>query len=156
MDTLEVVEEPAGGLWKIATTEEAEAWASAGELRGSALDAADGFFHFSDAAMVKSVARLFFKGVAGLTLLHIASPASSLAPTVLWVADDASNEQEAVAPRTVVVRLSPDGCAHVFTPAAAAAGEAPMQPLPWDAVTERFGLPLGTDGESHVFPPEAA
>lgn len=46
---------------------------AAGVFKGSAVDARDGFIHFSDAAQAQETARLHFKGACDLVLLSVES-----------------------------------------------------------------------------------
>eukprot|EP00854_Cymbomonas_tetramitiformis_P009984 gene9984-11820_t len=58
-------------IWKIALNDEYSQWAASGKLTGTILDNTDGFFHASDALMVRHVAQQFFQGNSDITLLQI-------------------------------------------------------------------------------------
>ena len=60
-------------------------WAEAkrtGSFKGSPVDVADGFIHFSTAAQVHDTARRHFSGVPDLLL--VAVPASALGDAIKW------------------------------------------------------------------------
>jgi len=66
---------------------DAAAWRAAqaaGAFSGSAVDARDGFIHFSDAAQAQETARLHFQGAADLVLLTV--DADALGPGLQWEA----------------------------------------------------------------------
>jgi uncharacterized protein (DUF952 family) len=64
---------------------DAESWTealAAGVFEGSAVDAKDGFIHFSDAAQAQETARLYFNSHANLLLLTI--DADQLGAALKW------------------------------------------------------------------------
>jgi uncharacterized protein (DUF952 family) len=60
-----------GVIYKLLTTAEWEAAREAGEFRGSAVDLADGYVHFSSAEQVVETAQRYFEGQRGLTMLGV-------------------------------------------------------------------------------------
>lgn len=69
-------------IYKLLPTREWETAEAAGVFTGSAVDAADGFIHFSTAAQVEDTARRHFAGQAGLSLLAVATDA--LGDSLRW------------------------------------------------------------------------
>ena len=97
----------------------------AGEYRGSADDARDGFLHFSTAAQVRASAAKHRAGERHLWL--IAADTAALGAALRW--EPAAGGQR------------PGLFPHLYGP------------LPLAAVRTAVPLPLGPDGH-HVFPPE--
>jgi uncharacterized protein (DUF952 family) len=58
-------------IYKLLETVEWESAREVGEFRGSAVDLADGYIHFSDAGQVVETARRYFDGRHGLTMLEV-------------------------------------------------------------------------------------
>jgi uncharacterized protein (DUF952 family) len=58
-------------IYKLLTTAQWRAAEAAGEFRGSEVDLADGFVHFSAGEQVVETARRYFTGVPDLTLLAV-------------------------------------------------------------------------------------
>ena len=58
-------------IYKLLETVEWESAREVGEFRGSAVDLADGYIHFSDAGQVVETARRYFDGRRGLTMLGV-------------------------------------------------------------------------------------
>ncbi len=69
-------------IYKICTEAEWTAATSAGEFTGSAVDAADGYIHFSTADQVADTAARHFAGRPGLLL--VAVRAETLGAALLW------------------------------------------------------------------------
>ena len=69
-------------IYKLLDAASWEAARAAGVFTGSAVDARDGFIHFSDAAQAQETARLHFKGQSGLMLLTI--DADQLGEALKW------------------------------------------------------------------------
>lgn len=58
-------------IYKLLTTAEWEAAREAGVFRGSTVDLADGYVHFSTAGQVVETATRYFDGQRGLTMLGV-------------------------------------------------------------------------------------
>ena len=58
-------------IYKVLTVAEWRGAQAAGEFRGSAVDLADGFVHFSTAGQVVETAARYFAGQTGLALLTV-------------------------------------------------------------------------------------
>jgi uncharacterized protein (DUF952 family) len=58
-------------IYKLLATDEWRAAKALGEYRGSAVDLADGFVHFSTGEQVVATAALYFDGRTGLTMLTV-------------------------------------------------------------------------------------
>ncbi|MBS0408914.1 MAG: DUF952 domain-containing protein [Proteobacteria bacterium] len=69
-------------IYKILPRAEWEAAQAAGEFRGSAVDLADGFIHFSAADQARETARRYFAGQADLYVL--VAEAEALGPALKW------------------------------------------------------------------------
>lgn len=69
-------------IYKLLDAPSWEAARTAGVFTGSAVDARDGFIHFSDAAQAQETARLHFKGQSGLVLLTV--DAGQLGEALKW------------------------------------------------------------------------
>jgi uncharacterized protein (DUF952 family) len=69
-------------IYKILPQAEWEAALAVGRYAGSALDAADGFMHFSTAAQAPETARRHFAGEAGLVVLAL--EADDLGAALRW------------------------------------------------------------------------
>lgn len=139
MPPLAEIAAPPSGTWKLCTKGDYETWAQAGEVLGSELDRKDGFFHASDAAMVKDVARHFFKGRDDVVLLRL--DPDKLAPGGARFLEDRAEVPGARPPHgTADVRVTSNGCQHIFV-------SDPAKSFPLAAVAARFDLPVGPDGE---------
>ncbi|WP_165184471.1 DUF952 domain-containing protein [Caulobacter soli] len=71
-------------IYKILPKTEWDAARAAGAFKGSAVDLADGFIHFSGHDTAQRTAELYFKGQAGLVLLTV--EADDLGETLKWEA----------------------------------------------------------------------
>ena len=69
-------------IYKLLDAPSWEAARAAGVFSGSAVDARDGFIHFSDAGQAPDTARLHFKGQSGLVLLTV--DADQLGEALKW------------------------------------------------------------------------
>jgi uncharacterized protein (DUF952 family) len=69
-------------IYKLLEAASWDAARAAGVFTGSAVDARDGFIHFSDAAQAQETARLHFKGKSGLVLLTV--DADQLGEALKW------------------------------------------------------------------------
>src|SRR5215216_2723480 len=69
-------------IYKILRREEWQAAQRAGQFSGSAVDARDGFIHFSTGAQAQETARLHFRNVADLVVLEV--NAEALGPALAW------------------------------------------------------------------------
>ena len=69
-------------IYKILGRAEWAAAATAGCYEGSAVDARDGFIHFSTAAQAPETARRHFAGQADLVILEL--EAADLGPALVW------------------------------------------------------------------------
>lgn len=58
-------------VYKIASQEDWSAAAAAGELKGTAVDLADGYIHFSTAAQLADTLHKHYRGLGGLVLATI-------------------------------------------------------------------------------------
>jgi uncharacterized protein (DUF952 family) len=73
---------PANIIYKICTRDEWESAEQLGRYTGSAVDATDGFIHFSTAAQVRETAAKHFAGQTDLVL--VAVDASQLGEALKW------------------------------------------------------------------------
>ena len=69
-------------IYKIVSRREWSDAMTTGEFKGSSIDIADGFIHFSTAAQVHETARKHFAGVPDLLL--IAVPSDALGTAIKW------------------------------------------------------------------------
>jgi uncharacterized protein (DUF952 family) len=69
-------------IYKVLPSRLWSAAVEAGSLRGSAMDIADGFIHFSTAAQLRETVARHFAGVPDLVL--VAVPVSALGPSLQW------------------------------------------------------------------------
>src|SRR5690606_20606594 len=74
--------EPLMRIYKILARAEWEAAVAAGRYAGSAVDARDGFIHFSTAAQAPETARRHFAGQDGLVVVEL--EADELGPDLKW------------------------------------------------------------------------
>ena len=69
-------------IYKLLDADEWRAAKAVGEYRGSAVDLADGYVHFSTADQVVRTAELYFAGQTGLTMLTV--DAARLGDALRW------------------------------------------------------------------------
>jgi uncharacterized protein (DUF952 family) len=69
-------------IYKILPAADWDAAVAAGEFRGSPVDLADGFIHFSDGAQAQETASKWFRDQAGLVL--VAVDADALGAALKW------------------------------------------------------------------------
>jgi len=128
-------------VFKLATGSEVRQFAEKQQIL-SELDAKDGFVHLSDARAVRIVAARFFSDSKDLMLLEV--DPERLPKPLTWLhgtMGDAEPDLDArQAAASVLHYLRPDGCVHVYGPAA----------VPYTAVTRSEAVALAQDG--HIFP----
>ncbi len=109
-------------IYKVCSIAEWKAARADCEFKGSAVDLADGFIHFSAPHQLRETVSRHFAGISGLVLVEING--TSLGEGLKWEASRGGD-------------LFP----HLYGP------------LPLEAVTREWALPLGLNGQ-HQFPVE--